>query len=142
MNPSFKEDDILIFYSSYQSIYTSKELIYALMGMLVVKTIKCVGDITKDFDENAHTRNLYRDDTDIVVKGKSNVSGRFDKCIPIGEYRNNSYRVKRNILEELGDLEVNDGWIQRSANSPMFKHPEKFLSWLNNKKLKLISANN
>jgi len=139
---NFKENDILIFYSSYQSIYTSKELIYALMGILVVNTIELVGNITENFDENAHTRNLDRNDTDIVVKGKPNVSGRFDKCIPIGEYRNNSYRVKKSILEEWGDLEVNDGWIQRSANPPMFKQPEKFLYWLDDKKPKLISANN
>jgi len=139
---SFKEDDILIFYSSYKSIYESKQLIYALMGMLVVKTVERVGEITGTFDENAHTRNLVRIDTDIVVKGKPNVSGRFDKCIPICEFRNNAYRVKTNILQEWGDLEVNDGWIQRSANPPMFKQPEKFLSWLENKKPKVIAVNN
>lgn len=139
---SFNEDDVLIFYSGYRSIYASDRLIYALMGMLVVKTIERVGNITSNFDENAHTRYLHRDDTDIVVKGKSNISGRFDKCIPIGEFRNRSYRVKTNLLQEWGNLEVNEGWIQRSANPPMFKQPEKFLSWLENKKPKLIAANN
>ncbi len=98
----FTENDVLIFYSSYKSIYKSEKLIYALMGMLVVKTVERVANITSNFDENAHTRYLHRIGTDIVVKGKSNISGRFEKCIPIGEFRNNSYRVKTGILEEWG----------------------------------------
>jgi len=59
---SFNEDDILIFYSSYQSIYASAKLIYALMGMLVIKTIEKVGDINSNFDENAHTSVVYHTD--------------------------------------------------------------------------------
>ena len=89
-----------------------------------------------------YTRYLHVNDTDIVVKGKPFVSGRFTKCIPIGEFRKNSYRVKTNLLQEWGDLEVNDGWIQRSANPPMFRQTDKFLSWLRNLEPKLIAANN
>lgn len=139
----FNEDDVLVFYSSYQSIENRRPLVYALMGILRVESVKKVNNIAPQyFDENAHTRYVERIPTDIVVKGKAVVSGRFKHCIPIGEFRNNSYRVRNDILEEWGDLTVNDGWIQRSANPPLFKKPEKFLSWLSKQNPVLINSNN
>lgn len=117
------------------------------MGLLAINNIERVGDVISiSFDENAHTRYLNINNEDIVVRGKANVSGRFTKCIPMGEFRNNSYRVKRTLLDEWGGLSVNDGWIQRSANPPVFIDPDKFLCWLDAQMqisgIKLIASNN
>ncbi len=142
----FKEDDLVVFYASLKPIKKTKDnFVYALIGMLVVKEILRVKDVDpKRFDENAHTRNAECDPTDIVVIGKEGVSGRFEKCIPIGERRNNAYRVEERILGEWGEkgLEVKDGYIQRSANPPLFEKPERFYEWLKKKNPKLIQTNN
>ena len=128
---SFKENDWVVFYSSLRSVHGGSGLIYALTGLLVVDSIRQVGDIPEsEFDHNAHTRLLERTATDIVVRGKPGISGKFSKYIDIGEFRNRSYRVRLEILEEWGGLTVNDGWIQRSANPPLFLEPEKFSQWL------------
>jgi len=138
----FEENDVVMFYSSFRSIRVEKELIYGLMGMLVVKTIERVADIEPDrFDENAHTRNFNRNETDVVVRGKEGVSGRFNKYIPIGEFRSKSYRVRTDLLKAWGGLSVKDGWIQRSVNPPIFLRPEVFLPWLENNKPELRASN-
>lgn len=128
---SFNENDWVVFYSSLRSVHGEPGLVYALTGLLVVDSIRQVADIpVAEFDLNAHTRLLERTDTDIVVRGKSGVSGRFSRYMDIGEFRNRSYRVRLDILEEWGGLTVNDGWIQRSANPPLFLDPKKFAHWL------------
>ena len=74
---SFKEDDIVVFYASLRSIHGESELIYALVGLLVVQSIEQVKDILPDnFDSNAHTRNIQNSDSDIIVRGKPSISGR------------------------------------------------------------------
>ncbi len=140
----FKEDDLVVFYASLEPIKKTKDnLVYALIGALVVKEIVRVKDVEPNrFDENAHTRNAERKDSDIVVRGKEGVSGRFEKCIPIGELRGKVYRVKKHILNDWGGLEIKDGYIQRSANPPLFEDPERFYKWLKKQNPKLIQANN
>ncbi len=140
---SFKEDDIVVFYASLRSIHGESELIYALVGLLVVQSIEQVKDILPDnFDSNAHTRNIQNSDSDIVVRGKPSISGRFTKYIPIGEFRHRSYRVKKDLLDTWGNLSVKDGWIQRSVNPPLFLAPEKFMRWLENESPSLKASNN
>jgi len=148
----FGEDDLVVFYASLnprENIKTkdkaeSDRLIYALIGILVVKEIFEVKDIIdpKRFDENAHTRNAKLEPTDIVVRGKKGVSGRFEKYIPIGEKRDNAYRVKKQILDDWGGLSVEDGFIQRSANPPLFADLKRFYGWLKKQNPKLIQVNN
>ncbi len=139
----FKENDVVVFYSGLRSIHGGSELVYALIGMFVIKSIDRVADVMPQyFDTNAHTRNLVNVDTDIIVRGKPDVSGRFKKYIPIGEFRNKSYRVKKDILEKWGGLGVKDGWIQRSANPPLFLDPPKFMKWLYENSPELIESNN
>ena len=128
---SFNENDWVVFYSSLRSAHGEPGLIYALTGLLVVDSIRQVADIPEtEFDLNAHTRLVEKSDTDIVVRGKPGVSGRFSRYIDIGEYRNRSYRVRLDILDGWGGLTVNNGWIQRSANPPLFLDPKKFAHWL------------
>jgi hypothetical protein len=77
-----------------------------------------------------------------VVRAKPGVSGRFERCIPIGEWRNKSYRVRQDVLDAWGGLSVKDGFIQRSAVPPTFSQPEKFLKWLGKQGVRLVARNN
>lgn len=139
----FKEDDLVVFYASLRTIENKGKLVYALIGMLVVEEVVEVKDIApKRYDENAHTRNAKLDPTDIVIRGKKGVSGRFDKYISIGEWRDRAYRVKEPILKSWGGLCVKNGYIQRSANPPLFKNPSLFTKWLQTQDSKLVQANN
>ena len=142
----FVEDDLVIFFASLDPIkpITNDRLEYALIGMLVVKEIVQVKDIsdTRRFDENAHTRISSPKPTDIIVRGKQEVSGRFESYIPIGEYRDDAYRVQRSLLDKWGGLSVKNGYLQRSANLPLFRQPERFFNWLQQQNAQLIQANN
>jgi hypothetical protein len=91
--------------------------------------------------ENAHTRRVPGE-TDIVVRAKPTVSGRLQTCIPIGEYRDKAYRVKTDLLDEWGDLTVNDGYLQRSARLPAFRHAERFYDWFLQNRVALLKRNN
>ncbi len=96
----------------------------------------------KQWHENAHVRKVKRGETDIVVRAKPGSSGRFERCIPIGEWRNRSYRVRNDVLDAWGGLSVKDGFIQRSAVPPSSNNPCKFLGWLRKKGVHLIARNN
>lgn len=140
---SFKENDIVVFYSSLRSIHGDAELVYALVGLLAINSIEHVKDVRpENFYSNAHTRNKINVESDIIIRGKPGISGRFSKYIPIGEFRKNSYRVKKDLLDQWGNIGVKDGWIQRSANPPLFLAPEQFIKWLEKKSPILIASNN
>lgn len=139
----FAEDDVVIFYAGLRSV-TDNELVYALIGKLVVREVVRVGDVTDPgrLDENAHTRRLRPEPTDVVVRGKRNGSGRFTRYIPVGERRDAAYRVERKLLAQWGDLSARDGYIQRSANPPLLCRPARFLAWLQRQEPQVIQANN
>lgn len=135
--------DLIVFYSGLKSIHDDPFLVYALIGIIVVDHVLRISDITsQSYDCNAHTRYRQTTDSDIVVFGKPRVSGRFRKYIPIGEYRNRSYRVKKDTLNDWGDIGVKDGWIQRSANLPRFLNASQFKDWLDRKTPEIVSSNN
>lgn len=139
----FRENDWVVFYSGLRPVHGGAGLTYALIGLLVVESVRQVADIPQaEYDRNAHTRLLQRTDTDVVVTGKPGVSGRFARCLDIGEFRNRSYRVRQDILEAWGGLGVNDGWIQRSANPPLFLQPATFAQWLRDQQPELLPTNN
>lgn len=148
----FDEGDFIAFYSSLRPICESHwtnlrksgggRLVYALIGLFVLSArpvaVSQVPAAKRLF--NAHTRWNTLKDGDIVVSGEPGKSGLFERCIPIGEFRDNAYRVKADVLAEWGGLEVQNGWIQRSANLPEFSSPDRFRSWLDKQSVRLDRA--
>ena len=79
---------------------------------------------------------------DIVVRAMDGVSGRLERCIPIGELRDRAYRVRSDILKAWGGLSVKDGYIQRSVRPPEFLQPERFYRWFLKHEIPLLRRNN
>jgi putative DNA base modification enzyme with NMAD domain len=138
------DGDLLVFYAGLRPAHRCEhKLIYALLGMYVVQDVLPVADVPQErWHENAHVRKTRRGGTDIVVRAKPVVSGRFDRCIPIGEWRDGAYRVRQDILDAWGGLSVKDGFIQRSAVPPAINSPSQFLGWLEKQGVELIPRNN
>lgn len=145
-----QENDILVFYAGLKPIQPKpnhKGIIDALIGLYVVQEPVTASDYAQRGlgDNNAHTRCQF-DDTDIIVTAKPKQSGRLDKCIAIGQYRDRAHRVNKDLLRIWGDLEIHDGWIQRSARLPKFEDPERFYAWFKehiaNQGINLIQRNN
>lgn len=141
---SMQQGDLLVFYGSLRPVHVCEhKLIYALLGLYVVQEVTPVASIPAHcWCENAHVRKMKRGEADIVVRAKPNVSGRFDRCIPIGEWRDGAYRVQRDVLAKWGGLLVNDGFIQRSAKPPAFIDPQLFRKWFDSQGVQLIRRNN
>jgi hypothetical protein len=138
------EGDVLVFYGGLRPVHPCKHrLIYALLGLYVVEeVVPAVRVPATRWHENAHVRKTARRQTDIVVRAKPHVSGRFDRCIPIGEWRDGAYRVREGLLRQWGGLSVKDGFIQRSAVPPTFVRPTRFLDWLESQQVQRIPRNN
>ena len=139
-----KEGDIIAFYCSLRPIdQTLNRLVYALIGLYVVEEVVWALEVPQSlWKENAHTRRQHIRDVDVIVRAKPSVSGRLKKCIPIGEWRNRSYRVRNDLLDAWGGLSVKDGFIQRSAVPPRLKKPEKFYYWFQKQNVPIIQKNN
>jgi hypothetical protein len=134
-------DDLIVFYASLRDTQ-SKKLVYAIIGLFVVRAIRMAADVAEiDWDINAHSRRVPGS-TDLIVCAKVGVSGRLRRCLPIGEYRDGAYRVRRDLLEKWGGLSVKDGWFQRSARLPRFREPEGFYEWLGVQRPLFIASNN
>jgi len=134
--------DLLAFYAGLRSV-VDRTLIYALIGVLTIDEVVAAGDVSeRRILENAHTRRLHPSATEIVVRGMLQNSGRLSRYLPIGEWRDGAYRVRRDLLEEWGGLSVKDGFIQRSARPPRFLQPERFQNWLDQQQVALIATNN
>jgi hypothetical protein len=120
----------------------ARPLIYALIGLYVVEEIVLARSIPRSrWAENAHTRRVPSDG-DIVVRAKPGVSGRLRRCIPIGEFRDRVYRVRKDLLTAWGGLDIADGYIQRSVRLPAFRNTAKFYRWFLAQKPELIQRNN
>ena len=139
-----KSGDLIVFYSSLRPIKRcAHKLIYALIGLYVVKEVVSVGEVEKKlWRQNAHTRRVNPRATEIVVRAKKNESGRLESCIPIGEWRDRAYRVREDIIKKWGGLSVNNGYIQRSGVPPAFNHPKQFYDWFLKQNVRLIRTNN
>jgi hypothetical protein len=135
--------DLLVFYAGLRSITRKGRLIYALVGVYTVgRVIRAVDVSARRWCDNAHTRWTRINADDIVVRASLVRSGRFGRCLPIGEWRNRAYRVKTHIFRAWGGLSVMDGYIQRSATPPEFLRPERFLRWLGNQDFEFFWRNN
>jgi hypothetical protein len=139
-----REGDLLVFYGGMRPIHRCRhKLLYALVGLYVVQEVVHVANVSpKRWYENAHLRKTNQGETDIVVRAKAGCSGRFDRCVDIGEWRDGAYRVRQDVLKAWGGLSVKDGFIQRSAVPPALKRPNQFLAWFEKQGIQLIQSNN
>lgn len=118
-------------------------LLYSLIGFFRVDEVAWASSVPATrWGENAHTRRLAHAATDVIVRAEPSTSGRLRRCIPIGEWRNRSYRVRTDLLEEWGHLSCRDGFIQRSAVPPSFVEPQRFMRWFEKQSPELVAANN
>ena len=46
------------------------------------------------------------------------------------------------LLDKWGGLSVKNGYLQRSANPPLFCQPERFFNWLQQQNVQLMQTNN
>lgn len=141
---SLTENDLLVFYAGLRPIYPSKHrLIYAMVGLFTIGDVCMAKDVPEDkWCANAHTRKVNPCPTDIVVRAKQKNSGRLERCIIVGEYRDRAYRVSTDVLQAWGGLSVNDGYIQRSAVPPEFTSTKRFLEWFHRQSPTLVARNN
>ena len=133
--------DLLAFYASLRETH-SAELVYALIGLFMIAEIVTAAAVPEvQWAENAHTRRIPGD-SDIVVRAEPKSSGRLERCLPIGEYRDRAYRVRRDLLRDWGGLGVKDGYLQRSARLPQLMDPGAFLMWFQKTGVPLQHLNN
>jgi hypothetical protein len=135
--------DLLAFFAALRPVDgPARPLIYALIGLYVVEEIVPAKSVPKSrWAENAHTRRVPGD-SDIVVRAKPGVSGRLRRCIPIGELRDRVYRVRNDLLDAWGGLDIKDGYIHRSVRLPAFYDTAKFYRWFHAQKPELVAENN
>jgi hypothetical protein len=135
--------DLLAFFAALRPVDgPARPLIYALIGLYVVEEIVPAKSVPQSrWAENAHTRRMPGD-SDIVVRAKRGVSGRLTRCIPIGELRDRVYRVRNDLLNAWGGLDIKDGYIHRSVRLPGFHDAKKFYSWFLAQKPELVAENN
>ncbi|HXP60385.1 MAG TPA: hypothetical protein VN829_07840 [Dongiaceae bacterium] len=135
--------DVLAFFAGLRPVDNpAGALVYALIGLYVIQGIATARSVpAKRWHENAHTRR-EPGPGDIVVRARPRVSGRLKRCIPIGEYRDRAYRVRRDLLSAWGGLHVKDGYVQRSARLPEFRDALRFYHWFLARKPELVASNN
>ena len=136
--------DLLVFYAGMRDVQPPAGLVYALIGLYVVEDI--VSALTVPVPrrhENAHTRRILAAGAgDIVVRARRKVSGRLERCIPIGSYRARAYRVWPKLLAAWGGLSVKNGYLQRSARLPEFTNARRFYDWFLAQGVALLPHNN
>lgn len=144
---SLKEGHLLIFFSALRSIGADQKLVYAMIGLLVVKeVVDHATQVPLDmYQENAHTRWREIKEEDVIIRGKLGssdqpLSGRLERCIPIGEPTRGAYRLTTETAEAWGGLEVKDNFLQRRV-TPWLKDADRFYRWFLDKKLKLVQSN-
>lgn len=132
---SLHEGDFIAFFAAFRpttpGIY-DHPLAYCLFALFFIHRVVQVADLSPERRATcAHGRRKHALH-DLVALADPARSGRFPRAIPIGQYRSNAYRVRRDLLQTWGGLSVRDGYIQRSAQPPRFKDPHRFLNWLEN----------
>jgi len=144
LRANLRGGDLIVFYAGLADTSGAAQLVYALIGFFVVEDFVLATEVPRaQRDMNAHSRRvLLPGATDLIVRGRCAVSGRFTRCVPIGEYRDRAYRVRKDVLKEWGGLSVKDGYLQRSARLPRLLDPPRFMQWLERQRPSLMQANN
>jgi hypothetical protein len=96
--------DVIVFYGGLRPVAPREHrLVYALVGLCWVDEVVRAESVEEPrWHENAHTRVSEPEGSDVIVRGEDGSSGRLRRCIPIGEYRDNAYRITREILDAWG----------------------------------------
>lgn len=136
--------DFIVFYAGLRDIHSRTQLVYAIIGLLVIDAIVPAATVPASrWHENAHTRRSRPySGNDIVVRGKPEVSGRCERAIPIGHFHDRAYRVLPNLLADWGELSVLNGYLQRSAHLPEFLDASRFYTWFQCQGVGLVAHNN
>ncbi len=136
--------DLIVFYAGLRSIDSChRRLIYALIGLYTIQELVAPADVEPErWGENAHTSRIDPDPSQVIVRARPGCSGRFERCIPFGEWRGGAYRVRQDLLDMWGGISAQDGFIQRSGVPPYFNAPERFIAWLQDRKVTLLRRNN
>ena len=139
-----KTEDIIVFYAGLRPIRRcTHKLVYAIIGLYIVDEVIVTAEVNKNrWHQNAHTRRVNPQSSEVVARARKNESGRLEHCIPIGEWRNGAYRVRQDIINKWGGLSVKNGYIQRSVVPPQFNHPKQFYRWFLKQNVRLIKSNN
>ncbi len=141
---NLSRDDVIVFYAGLRPVAACQHrLVYALIGLYHVKEVVRLDSVVAPrWSENAHTRCLDHEGSDVIVRAEPGRSGRLRRCIPIGEFRDRAYRVTRGILEAWGGLSCRDGYLQRSAVLPSLLDPLRFMGWFEQQGAELVGTNN
>lgn len=136
--------DVVVFYGGLRPVVACEHrLVYALVGLYrAAESVRVQSVPAPRWSENAHTRCVYRESSDVIVRAIPGLSGRLKRCIPIGTFRNRAYRVESGILADWGGLSCRDGYLQRSAVPPTLLDPQGFMQWFESQAPELVSANN
>ena len=123
---------MIVFYASLREVRPSPRPVYALIGLYVIDAIVPAISVPHSrWHENAHTRRvLSPSSNDIVVRAKPGVSGRLERCLPIGDFRERAYRVWPDLLKRWGGLSAKNGylpelWVIERVEAAGFKLAEK-----------------
>ncbi len=148
----FKPNDLIVFYSGLKAIPTAHDLVYALVGVYVVDEVVKSALLVESSrrGENAHTRKATMHPTDIVVRARPGVSGRCERCVPIGAKRDgdkSNYYLLPDVEAAWGGFVKADGsrWkspcLNRSATPPLLGNPEGFARWWASQNVSLVRRN-
>jgi len=130
---SLEEGDLIAFFAGFRPTIKSS---YAygtancLFGIFRVQQKTRVKDLTDAQRQQCAHGHRLNAEHDLVIWANPKDSGRFPRAIPIGEWRSNSYRIRQDLLDAWGGVSTANGYIQRSAQPPLFTDPKKFLKWL------------
>jgi hypothetical protein len=136
--------DVVVFYSGLRPVASCRHrLVYALVGLYrVSEVVRLEAVAAPRWSENAHTRCVDHQGSDVIVRAEPGSSGRLQRCIPIGEFRDRAYRVTHGILKAWGGLSCRDDYLQRSAVPPSFIEPRRFIDWYERQRQTLVNSNN
>jgi hypothetical protein len=139
-----RRGDVIVFYAGLRPVAACQHrLVYALVGLYVVSEVVRLHSVAAPrWSENAHTRCVNHQGSDVIVRAEPGSSGRLCRCIPIGEFRDRAYRVTREILEAWGGLSCRDGFLQRSAVLPSLLDPRRFIGWFERQGVEMVISNN
>lgn len=138
---------MIVFYAGLTDMRVNRrarQLLYAIIGIFDVDAVLPANVLSASaWDTNAHTRRILpHGATDLIVRARPSTSGRLDRCIPIGEFRDKAYRVRSDLLKKWGGVSNKNGYLQRSARLPKLLRPDLFLKWLDQQKSNLLQKNN